>query len=103
VLYASQKDVLRVVAQMDARYRRDTRVVMHNPDNDMDYVKDSEHYWVANNCNHLTARCLREMRCDVRGLIVLSGFSVEPTKGGVIELPIRTASTPSTLPTARAE
>ena len=103
VLYASQKDVMRVVAEMDARYHRDARVVMHNPDNDMDYVKDSEHYCVANNCNHLTARCLREMGCRVRGLIVLSGFSVEPAKGGAVELPIRTASTPSTQPSARAE
>lgn len=103
VLYASRKDVMRVVAEMDVRYRRDTRIVMHNTDNDMDYVKDTEHYWVANNCNHLTARCLREMGCQVRGLIVLSGFSVEPNKSGVVELPIRTAATSTALPTARAE
>jgi hypothetical protein len=103
VLYASRKDVIQVVAEMDSRYRRDTRVVMRNPDNDTDYVKDSEHYWVGNNCNHLTARCLRELGCDVRGLTVLSKFSVEPAKAEVAPLPIRTAATPSPLPTARAE
>lgn len=109
VVYASQDQVMRVVRDLDARYRHDKSVVMHNPDNDMDYVKDSEHYWVANNCNHLTARCLREMGCDVRGFVMLSQFSVEPVPGaeriGPAEVPVVTAarSIPTTMPTARAD
>lgn len=109
VVYASREEVMRVVREMDARYNRDTSVVMHNPDNDMDYVKDSEHYWVANNCNHLTARCLREMGCDVRGFVMLSKFAVAPTKivqpvqQDVARAPVRDESTSATLSSARAE
>jgi hypothetical protein len=109
VLYASRDEVMRVVREMDVRYRRDMSIVMHNSDNDMDYVKDSEHYWVANNCNHLTAHCLREMGCDVRGFVVLSKFSVEPVPGQgrsePAEAPVITAarSLATTMPTARAE
>lgn len=107
-LYASREQVMRVVRAMDARYRRDTTVVMHNPDNDMDYVKDSEHYWVANNCNHLTARCLREMGCDVRGFVMLSQFSIEPVPAQrdspAPEAPLAAARhAATTMPTARAE
>lgn len=80
VVYAPYEQVMRVVRELDARYRRSNSVVMHNTDNDMDYVKDSEHYWVANNCNHLTARCLAEMGCDVRGFVMFSQFAVEGQK-----------------------
>lgn len=109
VFYASRDEVMRVVREMDARYRLDTSVLMHNSDNDMDYVKDAEHYWVANNCNHLTARCLREMGCDVRGFVMLSKFSVEsvPAQGRSepAEAPAITAarSAATTMPTARAD
>lgn len=103
VVYASREDVMRVVGEMDARYNRDTRITMHNPDNDMDYVKDSEHYWVANNCNHLTARCLREMGCDVRGFVMLSKFAVAPTQQEVVRAPVRNESAPPNVSSARAE
>jgi hypothetical protein len=108
VVYASRTAVEHVVKELDARYRRDMSVVRRNPDNGMDYVKDNEHYSVLNNCNHLTARCLREMGCDVRGLVVLSTFSVMPVPvppNNVISPPMATAAKhhPATMPTARTE
>lgn len=108
VVYASRAAVEHVVKELDARYRRDMSVVRRNPDNGMDYVKDNEHYSVLNNCNHLTARCLREMGCDVRGLVVLSTFSVMPVPvphDNVISPPVQTAAQhhPATMPTARTE
>ena len=108
VVYASQAEVERVVKELDDRYRRHTRVVLHNSDNGMDYVKDDEHYSLLNNCNHLTARCLREMGCDVRGLAVLSTFSVKPIPAGqkdVIAPPAQTAARPhpATMPAAGVE
>lgn len=106
VVDASYDRVMRVVREMDARYNRNTSIVMHNPDNDMDYVKDSEHYWVANNCNHLTARCLEEMGCDVRGFVMLSKFAVEPTNQEVAraaEHPERNDTASARLSSARAD
>ena len=91
VVYASRANVDRLVRELDERYRRDGTQSCHNPDNDMDYVKDGEHYWIANNCNHLTARCLRELGCDVRGVVVLSKFDVAPVQAPPPIEPIRVA------------
>ena len=78
VVYVSQDRIEQVVRELDDRYQRGGHA-LHNPLNNTDYVRDdSEHYWVGNNCNHLTARCLEEMGCDVRGLVVLSKFDVAP-------------------------
>lgn len=91
VVYASRANVDRLVRELDERYRRDGSQSCHNPDNDMDYVKDGEHYWIANNCNHLTARCLRELGCDVHGLVVLSKFDVAQVQTPPSIEPIRVA------------
>jgi len=78
VVYVPQDRVDRVLQELDERYQRGGQPV-HNPENDTDYVKDNtEHYWVGNNCNHLTARWLEEMGCGVHGLVVLSKFEVVP-------------------------
>jgi hypothetical protein len=99
-VYASQSDVVRVLQELEARYRRDMKVVLYNPDNLMDYVKDDQHYSVINNCNHLTAHCLREMGCEVRGLTVLSGFDVAPTPKIAPAVPAQLVASPATMPTA---
>jgi hypothetical protein len=99
---ASEAEVAMVVKELDERYHRDDKVVMFNPDNNMTYVKDSEHYSVANNCNNLTARCLREMGCEVHGWVVLSTFRVMPTEVEKVAAPVRTAAAPATMPTAAA-
>ena len=76
VIYASQENVDKVLNTLEARWDAGSKNIVHNPDNDTDYVPDTEHYSLANNCNHLTARCLREMGCDVHGLVVISKFRV---------------------------
>lgn len=98
VVYVPQERVERVVRELADRYRRGGPPV-HNPENDTDYVKDdSEHYWVGNNCNHLTARCLEEMGCDVRGFVVLSKFKVVPVQKGLdVELARKTLIAPPML------
>lgn len=94
IVYASRADVQRLVRELDERYRSDGTQSCHNPDNDMDYVKDREHYWIANNCNHLTARCLRELGCDVHGLVMLSKFDVARVQTAPPVEPIRVAIAP---------
>ena len=109
VFYASKAEVAAVVAQLQARYDRGAYEVMHNPDNDTDYVRDnSEHYSVANNCNHLTARCLREMGCDVRGFVMLSRFRIQPVRQEaatpqISSVVMQTPRWPATMPTAGAD
>lgn len=103
VVYGSQTEVEVMRATLDDRYRRDATQVVHNPDNDMDFVPDSEHYSFLNNCNHLTARCLRQMGCDVRGVLGFSKFRIADVQRDVVSESARTASMQAgILPTAQA-
>src|SRR5438445_325646 len=44
-VFASRQDVNRLLHNLGERYERGAaKVVVHNPDNDTDYVKDAEHY-----------------------------------------------------------
>jgi len=98
-VFASRQDVQRLLRALADRYDRGAaRAMVHNPDNDTDYVKDTEHYSALNNCNHLTARSLRTLGCRVDGLTALSHFYVEGPQ--TLEQVGQTASTPATMPAA---
>lgn len=78
-IYCERAAVREVVADLDARYRAAVdagHVPRRNPENGIEFVKDAEHYSLANNCNHLTARSLRKLGCDVRGVVVSANFRV---------------------------
>ena len=68
--------VNRVLARLDERYRAGGKYRVKNPENGIEYVRDRERYSIANNCNHLTARSLQELGCEVRGLVIGSNFTV---------------------------
>lgn len=102
VVYASQEKVARVVKELDDRYQAQDSMAVYNPYNMMYYVKDSQHYSVLNNCNHLTAHCLREMGCDVKGIVVLSHFWVAPQKAETVPPPIVTVRAAPPPPRAAA-
>jgi hypothetical protein len=75
-LYANRFEVSALVKQLDQRYRAGTDKPVHNAITDAVFVKDSEHYSIANNCNHMTARLLRDIGCEVRGDTGISSFKV---------------------------
>jgi hypothetical protein len=75
-LYANRFEVSALVKELDERYRNGKEKPVHNPVNDTVFVKDSEHYSIANNCNHMTARMLRQIGCDVKGDTGTSAFRV---------------------------
>jgi hypothetical protein len=103
VIYASQESVDHVVDTLDARWRAGANNIVHNPDNDMDFVPDTEHYSLANNCNHLTARCLREMGCNVHGLVVISKFQVAQVPAAPqVEASVASSHKTGILPSAQA-
>src|SRR4051794_32388940 len=75
-----RSDVDALLQRLNTRYEaamRSQKPVM-NPDNGIEFVKDSEHYSMLNNCNHLTARSLEQLGCRVQGFVVGSKFSVAP-------------------------
>jgi hypothetical protein len=105
-LYVQRADAERVRLELNSRFTQDGAMVVHNPENNMDFVKDLQHYCIANNCNHLTAHCLREMGCDVKGLVVGSGFSVasretQPRQSEVITLSTSGANEGNETPAPR--
>ncbi len=75
-LYANRIEVYALVKELDQRFRSGADKPVHNAVTDAVFVKDSEHYSFANNCNHMTARMLRELGCEVRGNTGTSAFRV---------------------------
>src|SRR5688572_21652742 len=76
-LYANRWQVNALVNELDARYRKNSGAPeVHNPITDNLFVKDTERYSIANNCNHMTARMLRQLGCQVRGNTGTSKFKI---------------------------
>lgn len=73
-------DVYALVDKLDVRYEQLAERhggPVTNPQTGVAWVRDDARYGITNNCNHLTARSLRELGCRVSGVVVLSKFSVE--------------------------
>jgi hypothetical protein len=64
--------------QLDADYfaRHDT--ITYNPASSMWFVRSREPYHGCHNCNHLTARWLRLLGCEIRGTAMFSRFRIAP-------------------------
>jgi hypothetical protein len=75
-LEAPRAKVYALIEQLDAAYfaRHDT--VTYNPASAMWFVRSREPYHAFHNCNHLTARWLRQLGCEVRGSAMFSKFKV---------------------------
>jgi hypothetical protein len=64
--------------ELDAAYfaRHDT--ITYNPASSMWFVRSREPYNALHNCNHLTARWLRQLGCQIRGTAMFSKFRISP-------------------------
>ena len=79
-LKAPRAKVNQLREQLDADFfaRHDT--VTYNPDSGMWFVRSREPYRGWHNCNHLTARWLRALGCDIRGTAMFSKFRISPRR-----------------------
>ena len=75
-LYANRFQVYALVKELDRRYREGADTPVYNPITDNVFVKDTERYSFANNCNHMTGRMLRQLGCEVRGHTATSKFKI---------------------------
>lgn len=74
-IYASRESIEAEVKKLDERWQQGAREkIVHNPENDTDYVHDTHRYSWTNSCNHLTARTLRDLGCRVDGATIFSNF-----------------------------
>jgi hypothetical protein len=73
-----RRDVDALLQRLNTRYEAalQHQKPVRNPDNGIEFVKDSEHYSMLNNCNHLTARSLEQLGCRVQGFVVGSKFNI---------------------------
>jgi hypothetical protein len=64
--------------RLDAEWERAASTASLAPDNDgFLYVDDTEGYSLLHNCNHVTARWLRELGCEVSGATMTSKFKLK--------------------------
>ena len=77
---ASRVRVNALIAQLDAAYYARHDTVTYNPDSSMWFVRSRERYNALHNCNHLTARWLRQLGCNVRGAAIFSKFRISPRR-----------------------
>jgi hypothetical protein len=78
--FANRFEVSALVKELDQRYRSGADDPVLNPLTDTVFVRDTEHYSFANNCNHMTARLLRQLGCEVSGNTGVSSFRVIGTQ-----------------------
>jgi hypothetical protein len=74
--YANRFQVYALVKELDRRYRNGSDEPVHNPITDNVFVKDPERYSLANNCNHMTGRMLRQLGCRVQGTTATPRYKV---------------------------
>lgn len=65
--FADRALVYVLVKELDERFRNGSDDPVRNPITKNVFVKDPDRYSIANNCNHMTGRLLRQLGCEVRG------------------------------------
>lgn len=76
-LTVSRAKVDRLLEQLEARYDRGEQPSHFNAVTGIHWVRDGQHYSLFNSCNHLTARSLEALGCEVYGLPILSKFQFD--------------------------
>jgi hypothetical protein len=73
---APRAKVYALVDQLDTKYFARHHTITYNPASSMWFVRWREPYNGCHNCNHLTARWLRALGCDIQGLAIFSKFRI---------------------------
>lgn len=60
---AERDKVAAVTRELDERYQTAKTDPVYNAENQSFFVKDRQHYWLFDNCNHMTQTILRKLDC----------------------------------------
>jgi len=75
--FVAEADKAAIVREkLDDRFNRGRATMIYNGVHRLYFVRDSEHYWFAHNCNHLTAEWLRELGCEIDVWLLFSNFEM---------------------------
>lgn len=72
-----REKVKKVTRALAERYENAKTDPVYNPENQAFFVKDRTHYWLFNNCNHMTQSIMRELDCKSTGFVYISDFTVK--------------------------
>jgi hypothetical protein len=75
-LQVSSEPAEKLLDKLNHRFEKHADTKMYSDYSMMDQVKDSEHYWILNNCNHVTMRWLKKLGCRVDGFGIMSHFKL---------------------------
>jgi hypothetical protein len=92
---APRERVMELDMALSQRFSQDLDSIIYTPAHDSYFVKDSEHYSLSNNCNHLTARWLQTLGCRVEGTVFGSKFKLKVEDEGKSQNPKSQASAQS--------
>ena len=73
----ARADAERLLDRLEAQWRAGSAGKVENPEFGLAFVKIDDDYLLCSNCNHMTARWLRELGCDVGGSACCSSFRIE--------------------------
>jgi len=77
---APRAKVNALMHKLDDHYFAQHGTVTYNPASGMWFVRSREPYNGCHNCNHLTARWLRALGCEVHGTAMFSKFRISPRR-----------------------
>jgi hypothetical protein len=72
---AARADALKLT--LDSQFNRATGPPMYSNYSKLYHIQDPEAYCLFHNCNHVTARWLRQLGCKVEGTAITSNFQLE--------------------------
>ena len=77
---APRAKVEALIARLDADFYARHDTVTYNTASAMWFVRSDEPYNALHNCNHLTARWLKSLGCQIRGTAIFSKFTLAESR-----------------------
>jgi hypothetical protein len=77
-LKVARADAEALQKRLEERFQKHLDTSVYNAQSGLTFVQDDESYICYNNCNHVVARWLRELGCEVSGSACFSDFRIEP-------------------------
>jgi hypothetical protein len=70
-------EVDKLLIRLEELWKAGSKEAVENPEFGLTFVKIEDDYLLCSNCNHMTARWLSELGCDLAGSACYSSFRVE--------------------------
>ncbi|RCJ15156.1 hypothetical protein A6S26_07405 [Nostoc sp. ATCC 43529] len=73
----SQTKVIQLAQSLDKRFMKNIDTLMENHQLGLTFVQDEQSYTILHNSNHELVRWLKNLECQVKGLVIWANFRVK--------------------------